>query len=233
MLPALLLPTALAGAPEPLAVEVVDPAEVRAIEQVRRPINAVSGRTELGGGLDRVSAPFLRRHALSVHAAQHVSESFAVRLVGTFVPDFGQSDWNHVHFGVLNGVNSIWLGPSSLFKVLFAGDVLFEFAPVQGAVTSGSRVWDLDAVVLAGTGMAYARDDLVPAQCNGVTTCTADPEPLPATLTLGGGVRLHRKRAMLRLEVRSSWFAVVHDQVEVDLERRTWVGLRAGALVGR
>jgi len=145
--------------------------------------------------------PFINRYLLGVGITRHVTEIFAVEALGSFSPDFGRGDWKAITHQL---VEENQVSPD-ISKLLFYGNVNFQFSPIYGKVAvMGRRIVNFDVFGSFGVGVAYTRDDLEALQAETDAAAIATQSQYHPTTNLGGGFRvIFNQNIAVRLEGRS------------------------------
>ena len=145
--------------------------------------------------------PFINRYLLGAGISHHLTEVFAVELIGSFSPDFGRGDWKAITDQL---VEENQVSPD-ISKILFYGNINFQFSPIYGKVAvMGRTIVNFDVFGSFGTGLVYTRDDLEALQAQEDPAAVATQNQYHPTTNFGAGFRiLLNPNIAVRIEGRS------------------------------
>ena len=145
--------------------------------------------------------PFINRYLLGAGISHHLTEVFAIELIGSFSPDFGRGDWKAITEQL---VEENQVSPD-ISKILFYGNVNFQFSPIYGKVAvMGRTIVNFDVFGSFGTGIVYTGDDLEALQAQEDPAAIATQNQYHPTTNFGGGFRiLLNPNIAVRIEGRS------------------------------
>lgn len=145
--------------------------------------------------------PFINRYMLGAGISHHLTEVFAIELLGSFSPDFGTGDWKPITHQL---VEENQVSPD-ISKILFYGNLNFQFSPIYGKVAvMGRTIVNFDVFGSFGTGLVYTKDDLEALQATDDPDAVATQTQYHPTTNFGAGFRiLLNPNIAVRLEGRS------------------------------
>lgn len=145
--------------------------------------------------------PFINRYLLGAGISHHLTEVFAVELIGSFSPDFGNGDWKAITRQL---VEENQVSPD-ISKILFYANVNFQFSPIYGKVAVlGKTIVNFDVFGTFGTGVVFTSDDLEALQAEDDPVAVATQNQYHPTTNFGGGFRiLLTPNIAFRIEGRS------------------------------
>ncbi len=145
--------------------------------------------------------PFINRYLLGAGISHHLTEVFAIELIGSFSPDFGNGDWKAITRQL---VEENQVSPD-ISKILFYANVNFQFSPIYGKVAVlGRTIVNFDVFGTFGTGVVFTSDDLEALQAEDDPVAVATQNQYHPTTNFGGGFRiLLTPNIAFRIEGRS------------------------------
>ena len=162
------------------------------------------GRSEISPHIGYVTNdPFINRYLAGAGYTYHLTEIFAVEVMGSYSPDFGDADWKPITSQL---VNENKVSPD-ISKLTYYGNVNFQFSPIYGKIALGDRaIMNFDIFGAFGTGIAHTLDDAeaMQAEAGGDEDFFATQSQHHVTTNFGGGMRfIFSKNLALRIEGRS------------------------------
>jgi outer membrane beta-barrel protein len=162
------------------------------------------GRSEIAPHIGYVTNdPFINRYLAGASYTYHLTEIFAVEVIGSYSPDFGDADWKPITAQL---VNENKVSPD-ISKLTYYGNLNFQFSPIYGKIAIGDRtIMNFDVFGAFGTGIAHTLDDAeaMQAEAGEDFDFFATQSQHHATTNFGGGMRfIFSKNLALRIEGRS------------------------------
>jgi outer membrane beta-barrel protein len=200
----------------PPAVDLPSEKTHRVIKTLQRKtflkLNRYEGAFQLGFV---TNDPFINRYIIGAGIAYHITEIFAVELLGNFSPDFGEADWKGVTEQL---VHENRVSPD-ISKILYFGQLNFQFSPIYGKVAVGQKIINFDIFGTFGTGIVNTKDDLEALQCTDDPSCIATQSQFHPTTNFGGGFRIiFSRNVALRLEGRSMVYIETIDSTTLEMK---------------
>ena len=193
-------------------------------ERKKRIIKTLQRKTFLKIGRYEVSPhagfvtndPFINRYMVGAAFAYHVTEIFAVELIGSFSPDFGTGDWKPITDQL---VNENKVSPD-ISKIMYYGNLNFQFSPIYGKIAvSDRKIINFDIFGAFGTGVVNTNDDLKALQAENEPTALATEVQYHPTTNFGGGFRIIFSEALAaRLEGRSMIYIETIDSTTLEMK---------------
>ena len=148
-----------------------------------------------------------------------MTEVFAIEAVGSYSPDFGESDWKPITAQL---VNENKVSPD-ISKLTYYANVNFQFSPIYGKIAvGGRRIVNFDIFGTFGTGFVHTLDDAeaMQAKQGEDNDFFATQSQHHATTNFGGGFRfIFTKNFALRLEGRSMQYIETISSTTLEMKQ--------------
>lgn len=193
-------------------------------ERTRRVIKTLQRKTFLKLGRYEIAPhagfvtndPFINRYLVGASFAYHMTEIFAIEVIGSFSPDFGTGDWKPITDQL---VNENKVSPD-ISKIMYYGNLNFQFSPIYGKIAvSDRKIINFDIFGAFGTGIVNTNDDLKALQAEGVPSAIATEVQFHPTTNFGGGFRVIFSESLAaRLEGRSMIYIETIDSTTLEMK---------------
>jgi len=189
----------------------------RVIQTFQRKTFMKIGRYELSPHLGFVTNdPFVNRYLVGAAFAYHVTEIFAVEVMGSFSPTFGELDYKAITKQIK--LNNQVTPDISRIQGYVSGN--FQFSPIYGKIAVGSgRIIMFDLFGVFGTGAVNTNDDLEALQKTQDEAAVVTQKQFHPTLNFGGGTRVVFSESFaVRIEGRGLSYIEVLESTTLEMK---------------